>query len=167
VILLDVEMPGPGLEETVRRVRGASPFSQIVVLTMHENVEIVRRALGLGVTAFLSKTISREELITSVRSAADESGRVLLAVSRETSAQLHGPAPARSALSPREKDVLRLLAQARSNSQIGAELFITEGTVKRHLTSIYSKLNAVSRLDALRRATAAGLIEGLAPGAGD
>jgi ATP/maltotriose-dependent transcriptional regulator MalT len=61
-------------------------------------------------------------------------------------------------LSPRERQVLTLAGQALSNAQIGAQLFITEGTVKRHLTNIYAKLGAVSRLDAVNKAVAARLI---------
>jgi DNA-binding NarL/FixJ family response regulator len=161
VMLLDVEMPGPGLTRTLSQVRKASPFTQVIVLTMHESANIVRAALDHGASGFLIKTITREELIAAVRSASSSSDQVLLAVSRQTSARLHGSAAREPGLSPRELEVLRMLAQAHSNAQIAAELFIAEGTVKRHLTSVYAKLNAVSRLDALRKASAAGLIEGL------
>ena len=89
-----------------------------------------------------------------------ESGCILLSVSRSTINQLDKPRSS-VALSSRELEVLHLIAQALSNAQIGRQLVITEGTVKRHLTNIYAKLGAVSRVDAIRKATAARLIPGI------
>lgn len=167
VLLLDVEMPGPGLDRTLSQVRKASPATQVIVLTMHESVTIVRSALEHGASGFLTKTIAREELIAAIHIAARGTDQVIVAVSRQTSARLHGSTANDVGLSPRELEVLRSLAKAHTNAQIAARLYITEGTVKRHLTSVYAKLNAVSRLDALRRASAAGLIEGVRFGTDD
>jgi DNA-binding NarL/FixJ family response regulator len=158
VILLDVEMPGPGAKATIAQLRRAAPYTRIVVLTMHDDSTLVHELLEGGASAYLVKTIVREELIAAVRAVSRSQSNVLLSVSRETIEGLDRHRPEGGPLSAREHDVLKLLAQALSNAQIGTRLFITEGTVKRHLTNIYAKLGAVSRVDAVRKATAARLL---------
>ncbi len=157
VVLVDVEMPGPGAGATVSRLRQEHPDTKVIVLTMHDKPELVRELLRQGASAFLIKTITRLELIAAVRSVVTSRGNVLLSVSRRTINHLDNPPP-KAALSARELEVLRLAALAMSNAQIGKRLLITEGTVKRHLTNIYAKLGATSRVDAIRKATAARLI---------
>ena len=157
VILVDVEMPGPGARATVSRLRQGHPDTRVIVLTMHDRPELVRELLDQGASAFLVKTITRLELIAAVRSVVTSRGNVLLSVSRRTINQLDNQPPT-VALSARELEVLRLAALAMSNAQIGKRLHIAEGTVKRHLTNIYAKLGAISRVDAIRKATAARLI---------
>ena len=157
VLLLDVEMPGPGAAETVEQLQRVAPDTRIVVLTMHEDPALVHELLSRGASAYLNKTIGIQELGSAVRAVDRSSGTVLLSVRRDTFAGIDGQC-GKPLLSPRELDVLRLVAQARSNVQIAGELFISEGTVKRHLTNIYAKLGAVSRVDAIRKATAARLI---------
>jgi ATP/maltotriose-dependent transcriptional regulator MalT len=94
-----------------------------------------------------------------VAAAAHEPATVLVSVSRRTFDRLDLRRPRGGvSLTDRELDVLRLTAQALSNAQIASRLHITEATVKRHLTNIYAKLHAVSRVDAIRKATAARLI---------
>jgi DNA-binding NarL/FixJ family response regulator len=161
VVLVDVEMPGPGAPATVRRLRQEHPDTRVIVLTMHDKPELVRELLDQGASAFLVKEITRLELIAAVRSVATSRGNVvLLSVSRRTVNQLDNPPPT-AVLSARELEVLQLAALAMSNAQIGKRLLITEGTVKRHLTNIYAKLGANSRVDAIRKATAARLIPGI------
>jgi len=160
VVLVDVEMPGPGARATVSRLRQEHPDTRVIVLTMHDKPELVRELLEQGAAAFLVKTITRLELIAAVRSVVTNQSNVLLSVSRRTINQLDNP-PSNAALSTRELEVLRLAALAMSNAQIGKRLLITEGTVKRHLTNIYAKLGAVSRVDAIRKAIAARLIRSI------
>jgi DNA-binding NarL/FixJ family response regulator len=157
VVLIDVEMPGPGARATVSMLRQEHPGTRVIVLTMHDKPELVRELLDQGAAAYLVKTIAREELIAAVRSVVTSRGNILLSVSRRTINQLDKP-PSHGALSARELEVLQLTALAMSNAQIGRRLLITEGTVKRHLTNVYAKLGAVSRVDAIRKATAARLI---------
>jgi DNA-binding NarL/FixJ family response regulator len=157
VLLLDVEMPGPGAKATIGEVRAVAPRTRIAILSMYGEAGLVRELLEAGAAAYLVKTIVRDQLIAAVRSIARSGGDVLMSVPRTT---LEGFDPSRKSalLSPRELDVLRLIALARSNAQVASELFITEGTVKRHLTNIYAKLGAVSRVDAIRKARAARII---------
>jgi DNA-binding NarL/FixJ family response regulator len=160
VLLLDVEMPGPGASVVIRQIRRLCPQTQVIVLTMHDDADVVHDLLDGGAAAYLLKTIPREELLAAVRSVTREPSTVLLSVSRQTVEQLDSQrrTARQGPLTERELEVLRLTSQAFSNSQIATRLHITEATVKRHLTNIYSKLNAVSRVDAVRKATAARLI---------
>lgn len=158
VLLLDVEMPGQDATRSVAELRERAPGTRLVVLTMHEDPAQVHELLTLGASAYLTKTISHQELTSTIRSVCNSRGMVLLSVRRETFEQIDQANAARHLLSPRQIDVLKLLAQAYSNGQIAARLFITEATVKRHLTNIYAKLGAVSRVDAIRKAIAAKLL---------
>ena len=160
VVLVDVEMPGPGARATVSRLRQEHPDTQVIVLTMHDKPELAWQLLDRGAAAYLTKTIARQELIAAVRSVVTSRGNVLLSMSRQMINFPDKPPPT-VMLSAREVEVLKLAALAMSNAQIGRQLVITEGTVKRHLTNIYAKLGAVSRVDAIRKATAARLIPGI------
>ncbi|AXG77064.1 response regulator [Streptomyces paludis] len=167
VLLLDVEMPGPHPAETIQQVARIAPETAVLVLTMHDDPHMVQELLEAGASGYLLKSILREELIAAVGSVAHRtSGSVVLIVSRRTVGQLHRQKPRdrKTQLTDRELVLLRLVAEALSNAQIAARLFITEATVKRHLTNVYAKLGAVSRVDALRKATAAGLIGDGRPG---
>ena len=160
ILLLDVEMPGPGAASVIRQVNRNCPEVNVIVLTMHDDAEIVHSLFDCGVVAYLVKTILRDELIATIRSVGHGSDTATLSVSRQTIEQLdtlrHGKQ--RGPLTDREVEVLHLTAQAFSNAQIGSRLHITEATVKRHLTNIYNKLGAVSRVDAIRKAGLAGII---------
>ncbi|GIJ79428.1 DNA-binding response regulator, NarL/FixJ family, contains REC and HTH domains [Micromonospora phaseoli] len=161
VLLLDVEMPGAGVTATIRQVLGQRPDTQIIVLTMHDDAELVREVLEAGASAYLLKTILRDELLAAVRSVRS-SANILLAVSRGTVEQLDRRPPGSGgpgeALTQREREIMILASDALSNQQIASRLHITEATVKRHLTNAYAKLNAVSRVDAIRKAVARRII---------
>jgi DNA-binding NarL/FixJ family response regulator len=159
LLLLDVQMPGPGAKAVIEQVRQASPDTKIIILTMHDDPVLVRQLLESGASAYLLKTIARAELLAAVRAVIRSPDNVVLSVSRRSIGRLEQePDTLSTPLSPRELDVLRGVARALSNAQLAAELFITESTVKRHLTNIYAKLGAASRVDALLKARAAGLI---------
>jgi DNA-binding NarL/FixJ family response regulator len=156
-LLLDVEMPGERATETVAQVRRAAPATKIIALTARNDAYLVQELLRSGASAFLAKTAGCDELVLAIRSVGRGDGTIMLSVQRESLSFLPGMGPGHP-LSPRELEIVRLLAQAKSNAQIARKLFVAEGTVKRHLTNIYAKLEAVSRLDAVRKATAAQLI---------
>lgn len=154
-ILLDVEMPYAPVHLTIEQLRRAAVGSRVLVLTMHDDPMLVQQVLAAGAHGLLAKTANRQELISAIRAVAYEN-KTVLSLSARTGADLVSQGP--TLLSPRERQVLELAGQALSNAQIGTQLYITEGTVKRHLTNIYAKLGAVSRLDAVNKAVAARLI---------
>ncbi|SRR6266545_129005 len=156
VILLDVEIPGEDVTTTVSRIRSLSPDSKVIILSMYDGPQLLRSLLAAGVRGYLLKSVHRQELVTAIRSAHSDNGRIVLAVSRESLAQAQQPSS--ELLSAREREVLELTAQALSNTQIASRLSLTEATVKRHLRNIFVKLGAVSRIDAVNKATAASLI---------
>jgi DNA-binding NarL/FixJ family response regulator len=156
VILLDVAMPGEGAAATIDQIRAVSPRSRLIVLTMHDDPDLMRELTDRGASAYLVKSVSLKELTAVVRLVPRSADTVVLYVPRRTIQGVERPL--RGLLSPRELEVLRLVAQALSNGQIAHRLSITEATVKRHLSNVYAKLGAVSRLDAINKAVAARLI---------
>ncbi|GES21518.1 DNA-binding response regulator [Acrocarpospora pleiomorpha] len=156
VVLLDVEIPGDEVTETVTRIRALSSCTQIIILSMYDGPQLLTRLLAAGISGYLLKSIHRHELIAAVRSVYEDPGRVVLAVSRTSLAQVEGPQA--GVLTDKEKEILQLAAQALSNLQIARRLGLAEATVKRHMRNIFVKLNAVSRIDAVNKALAASLI---------
>jgi DNA-binding NarL/FixJ family response regulator len=118
---------------------------------MHEGPELVHSLLAAGIHGYLLKSIHWQELAVAIRATRSDSSRVILGVSPESLVHA-GREPVSDGLSAREREVLDLVAQALSNSQIASRLGLTEATVKRHLRNIFSKLGAVSRLDAVNKA---------------
>jgi DNA-binding NarL/FixJ family response regulator len=159
VLVLDVEMPGPGAAATIRTVLEVSPSTRIVVLTMHDDPTLVRSLFEEGAVGYLLKSAGRSELAAAISAAARNESSVLLSVSRDTVMNLGRSATASSSsLSAREVEVLLLLARAHTNREIAINLQISEGTVKRHLANIYNKLGATSRIDAVRRGVQLGIV---------
>jgi len=157
IVLLDVEMPGPGPAATLRELLNAAPATKVVVLTVHDDPDVVRQMISIGAHAFVVKGTSRDELLATIRTVAAHGDRVVLSVSRETMRAIEGGEQA--VLSRRELEILELVAKGLSNARIAADLYITEGTVKRHLTNIYRKLGAASRIHAVNAAIAARVIK--------
>ena len=157
LVLLDIDMPGIPTALTVQRLHEVSPGTRVVILSMYDSAELVQDLLRMGVRGYLSKDVSRQHLVSVIRSTMSDDESVLISVSRPP-APADGAAEGEPLLSTRERGLLELVAQALSNRQIGARLGITEGTVKRHLHNIFSKLGAVSRIDAVNKALETGLI---------
>jgi DNA-binding NarL/FixJ family response regulator len=157
VVLLDVEMPGSGVITTVHAVHRVSPQSRIIILSMYDSPPLLRDLLAAGIHGYLLKSVHRQDLVAAVRSAWRDDNRIVVEVSRQSLTQIQGGAS--EILSDREREILILTAQARTNAQIGTALGITEATVKRHLHNIFAKLGAVSRIDAVNKAIAASIVQ--------
>jgi DNA-binding NarL/FixJ family response regulator len=156
VVLLDIEIPGDDATATASRIRSLAPDSAIVILSMYEGPQLLKSLVQVGVRGYLLKSVHRQELVAAVRSVRHNRDRVVLSVSRESLAQIHGVSGC--VLSGREQEILEMTAQALSNAQIAHRLGLAEGTVKRHLRSIFIKLGAVSRIDAVNKAIVASMI---------
>ena len=155
VLLLDVEMPHHQVTRTVPRILGLSPGLRIIILTMHEDPQLANELIKLGARAYLVKSATRAELVSVIRGVCSDERRVVVSMSRSGYRQLGYED---QLLTRRQTEVLALVAQALSNAQIADRLYITESTVKSHLTKIYAQLGAVSRVDAVNKARAAVLI---------
>lgn len=156
VLLLDVEMPRHQVRRTVPQFLRMSPRTRIVVLTMYDDPQLANQLISLGARAYLVKSASRAELVSVVRGVCTDERRVVVSMSGRGFGRLdHDQDPP---LTRRQTEVLCLAAQALSNAQIAERLYISESTVKRHLTRIYAELGAVSRVDAINKARAAVLI---------
>nr|WP_269327748.1 response regulator transcription factor [Kineosporia mesophila] len=160
VVLLDVGVPGADVPELVGQIADIAPGIGVVVLSMSDDPDFVRALARRHVRGFLHKSTSRHELVAVVR-AASRPGHVTVSISADGADRLFAP-PGEvirvQRLSQREAEVLGLAAQALSNVQIAGRLGTTEGTVKRHLRNVFGKLGAVSRIDAINRGIAAGIV---------
>lgn len=150
IVLLDIEIPGGEATDTVREIGNRSPKSRVIILSMYEGPQLVQDLLAIGVRGYLLKSIHWQELVVAIRAVSADADRVVLGVSRESLRQVEQKSGIEM-LSDREREVLHLVAQALSNSQIASRLSLTEATVKRHLRNIFVKLGAVSRLDAVNK----------------
>jgi len=158
VVLLDIDMPGAPAS-TVRQLLNRPDPPCVVMLSMYEDPEFVQFLLGLGISGYLQKNVSRQHLVSVIRTLR-YSDQVALSVSRASMTYQGRQA---NVLSEREREVLKLAAAALSNRQIALRLAITEGTVKRHMSNIFQKLDAVSRIDAVNKAAALESPEGTNP----
>jgi len=164
VVLMDIRMPElDGLEAT-RRILEADKSARILILTTFDLDEYVYEALQVGASGFVLKDDPPEQLIAAIRTVAAGDALLSPTITRRVIkefARTPRPAPPRELddLSERERDVFRLIARGFSNAEIGRELYISETTVKTHVTHILQKLNLRDRVQAVVLAYQTGVFE--------
>ncbi|GHH59619.1 MULTISPECIES: response regulator [Streptomyces] len=165
VVLMDVRMPEMDGIEAVAVLRGRAPECRVVMLTTFEDEEYVVQALRAGAHGYLLKDLPAEELAHAVRLAHAGVTQLDSSVARHLTASLPAPAPVAkpaettaAVLSPRETDILRLVAQGHTNREIAARLYLSEGTVKNHVSRILTRLALRDRTQAALRARDLGLL---------
>jgi NarL family two-component system response regulator LiaR len=172
VVLMDLVLPlKPGSEPTnqggvqaTRLIRQVSPHTQVVVLTSYSQDELIFSAIKAGALSYLLKDADAETVLHAIHAAGRGEAilhpriaqRLMAEVTAPASTQDHDPA---AGLTPREMEVLRLVAQGHSNAEIAAELVITERTVKAHVSNLLSKLHLSDRTQAAVYAWREGLME--------
>ncbi|MDX3418887.1 response regulator transcription factor [Streptomyces sp. MD20-1-1] len=159
VILMDLRMPGTGGVEAIRELTRRGARARVLVLTTYDTDSDTLPAIEAGATGYLLKDAPREELFAAVRAAAE--GRSVLSpavASRLVSAVRAPRTPGAEPLSAREREVLALVAKGTSNREIARELFISEATVKTHLTHIFAKLGTKDRAAAVATAYDRGIL---------
>jgi len=157
VVLMDLNMPRCDGVEATRRIRADHPGTQVVVLTTYSDDESILGALQAGALGYLTKDATRAEIGRAVLAAAAGQAvldpavqqRLLSAAVRAPAAQPdHDP----DELTPRESDVLRLIAQGKSNREIARALYVSGATVKTHVNRIFAKTGSRDRTQAIRYA---------------
>ena len=159
LFLMDLDLDDPpraGLE-CIRRARELAPGLDVVVLSGHGETEEIEAAFAAGAIAFVVKTAQPDDIVAAVRQVFDHSIFLRSAFSptpRTMPPQTHGA----QGLTRRELEILRLVAEGHSNAHLARTLWVTEQTVKFHLSNIYRKLNVANRTEASRRAQLHGVL---------
>jgi DNA-binding NarL/FixJ family response regulator len=160
VVLMDLNMPRCDGVEATRRIRASHPQTQVVVLTTYSDDDSIIGALQAGALGYLTKDATRAEIGRAVLAAAAGQAvldpavqqRLLSAAVRAPAAAPAGPATADDDLTPREAEVLRLIAAGKSNREIARALFVSEATVKTHVNRIFAKTGSRDRGQAVHYA---------------
>jgi DNA-binding NarL/FixJ family response regulator len=160
VVLMDLQLPGMSGIEATRAIVGARPGVAVLVLTLFEDEESVFLALRAGARGYVLKDADEEELIAAVRAVHRGEAIFSRAVAERVLAYFAAPRPAPKvfpSLTDREREILGLIAQGRSNPAIARELFLSPKTVANYVSAIFAKLQVADRAEAMIRAREAGL----------
>jgi DNA-binding NarL/FixJ family response regulator len=164
VVLMDLLMPGMDGIEATRRILRQNPATHVLVLTTFADDGRVRDAIQAGAIGYLLKDVLKADLLRALRDAAigrpslhpEVQGQLMREITMKSSPS-QAQAPAYAGLTEREGDVLRLLAEGRSNKEIATALSLTEGTIKGYVSTIFDKLGVEDRTQAALYAVKHGL----------
>ncbi|MGH3277820.1 MAG: response regulator [Trebonia sp.] len=162
VVLMDLLMPGMDGIEATRQLKARWPDVEVVAVTSFLEEAKVRAALEAGAAGYLLKDAQADQVAAAIRAAAAGQCHLDPAVGKLLAATLRAPRPAADSLTPREREVLTLIAGGATNRQIGRRLGVTERTARTHVSNILGKLGLTSRTQAALWAVR----EGLAPAPG-
>jgi DNA-binding NarL/FixJ family response regulator len=152
VVLMDIQLPHQSGIECTARLKQLLPEVRIIMVTVYGDPELIFKALRAGACGYLLKRCTPEELIAAVREVQQGGAPMSREIARKVIASFQEPAAAAAEveeLSPRERDILELLAEGQSNKQIADRLSLTENTVRWHLWHVYNKLHVRSRTEAV------------------
>jgi DNA-binding NarL/FixJ family response regulator len=150
VVMLDIELPGASGIEAILWIKKKLPKSYIIMLTVYESEEQIFNALSNGASGYLTKNSPITKIIDSIREVCDGGGPMSINVARMVikSFQKNPQSP----LSKRETQILEMVSEGKSRSQIANDLFIDSETVKTHIKNVYIKLDVNSKADAIKAA---------------
>jgi len=162
IVLMDINMPVMDGVAATARIKERFPATKVIILTSYREVEYVLTALSHGAEGYLLKAIHPRELAAGIRVV--HAGGTLITqemASKMIKSMNQAPAPASNeyGLSAREMEVLHKLASGMRNQDIAEALFLSEGTVKNYISTIYSKLNVTGRREAARKARDSGIMD--------
>ncbi len=152
LVVLDIGLPGIGGIETCRQLKAFDPTLPVLILTSREDAELLKRLIELGIQGYCLKGIAAENLILAVRSVAAGASwwdATATQTIRQTLAKTTASEPNHNPLTQREREVLALLTESKTNPEIAQTLYISAGTVRVHVHSILHKLNARDRIQAV------------------
>ena len=153
VTLLDLRMPELDGVGAIEQIRQLDPAARVILLTTFDGEEDIYRGIRAGAKAYLLKDAPRDDILNCIRRVHAGETFVPASLAAKLAQRISG-----AELTEREMTVLRALAKGQSNKQIGRSLFISETTVKAHLKSIFSKLNVLSRTEAIAAAARRGIV---------
>jgi two-component system NarL family response regulator len=153
VFLMDLRLPGTGGVETIIGLHARDPQVRVIVLTTYEADEDVFRAMQAGAKSYLLKDMSTEEIAGTIRSVHRGGAEIPPRIAERLAVRAQ-----RQDLTAREREVLQLLVRGRSNKEIGAQLYISDETVKSHLKTLFAKLKVRDRTDAAISAVRHGIV---------
>jgi two-component system, NarL family, response regulator len=153
VALIDLRMPELSGMEAISAIRARVPSVRSIVLTTYDGNEDIYRSLRAGAKAYLLKDARREELLSCIRTVHEGKTWISPLAAANLAARF-----SEQALTPRETEVLRLIAAGKSNKEIAAALFVTEGTIKLHVNHILGKLKVSGRTEAISQAVKRGIV---------
>ncbi len=153
VALVDLQLPDMSGFDVIKKIRDKFPNARIIVLSSHEGDVDIQRALEVGAQGYVVKGLVREELLETIRSVHAGKRRLPAAVAQKLAEHM-----ADEPISPRELEVLSLMATGKRNKEIAGELSIAEDTVKMHVRNILSKLQVNDRTEAVTIALRRGII---------
>jgi DNA-binding NarL/FixJ family response regulator len=163
VILMDVSMPEMDGVEATRIIRSTDTSTRVIMLTMHADTEVLAEAIRAGASGYLVKDCSTDEVADAVRMAANGETALspqLAATMLDEVRRLEVPDPSEEerVITKREEEVLQLIADGCSTPEVAEQLYISQKTVKNHLASIYQKLDARDRTQAVLQAVRMGIV---------
>jgi len=164
VVLLDINMPGMNGVEATSLLKKFNPELKIIILTIHKDDEYVFEAIKAGASGYLLKDVDTQELVRAVEAAFRGESTVDPAIAARLFKEFSriskgGGESAQDSLTEREKEILRLLVQGLSNRDIAENLFISEKTVKNHISNIFRKLEVNDRTQAVVKALKLGMVK--------
>lgn len=159
VVLLDVRMSGMGGLEALEQIGQKLPQIRVLMLSMHDEPGYVRRAIELGAAGYLLKSAGRAELLEAIRAVADGGVYIQGELMEPLVSNMAGAGRQSGRLSPREREVLQLIANGNENKQIATDLGLSEATVKSYLRGIFERLEVTSRAEAVAVGLRLGVIE--------
>jgi DNA-binding NarL/FixJ family response regulator len=164
---MDLRMPRMDGVETTRRIRADHPDTRVLVLTTYSDDESILAALRAGACGYLTKNARPSEIADAIAAVMGGASHLEPFVQRRLAAMATRDRPSGSCspngLTPRELDVLALIAEGRSNTEIAGQLYITEGTVKTHVNRLFAKAGLRDRAQAVTYAFRHGLVSALPP----
>ncbi|ANH93515.1 MULTISPECIES: response regulator transcription factor [unclassified Streptomyces] len=158
VVLMDLRMPGGSGVDAIRELTRRGARAKVLVLTTYDTDSDTLPAIEAGATGYLLKDAPRDDLLAAVRAAAEGRSVLSPAVASRLVSAVRAPAAGSEPLSAREREVLVLVARGTSNREIARELFISEATVKTHLSHLYAKLGVKDRAAAVAVAYDRGIL---------
>jgi DNA-binding NarL/FixJ family response regulator len=157
IVLMDLQLPRVTGVEAIREIRSRLPRTHILILTMYDNDELILQGLQAGAQGYLLKGASRQELLSAIRATARGESSLPPSIAGRLISRLQAGASG-AELTPREVEVLKLMSEGKRNREIAQDLYLSEKTIKAHVSSILKKLNAEDRTEAVTIGLRRGLI---------